>query len=193
MKSPKKITETIRSRAATVMTETGPRVAGSSSQRARSLRHPISGRSRGRLASRRDRANLAERNARERERVEHALASVPVPLDVEGLLIGPNPSFGTGAGRDRISSPRSDSAIGTSAPELMPYELESLACPICSGTRIVCDEVFQLGALRLAECLRCEHLWTDRAPGRWAGVGAKMKRVVRPAAARPVSQGVVAR
>jgi hypothetical protein len=37
-------------------------------------------------------------------------------------------------------------------------------CLVCGFTEIVTDEVVDRGIVLLAECLRCEHRWTERAP-----------------------------
>jgi len=148
----------------------GLRTAGASRRRTRQPNGAPPRRSSGRLASSRDRRRLDERIAEERERVERALASAPISIDMlDGSL-----------------SPASFAPTVPSPSSL--HALAPLACPVCSGTQIVCDEVFQLGALRLSECLRCDHRWTDRGPSRWAEVGATMKRVVRPAPIRVIAE-----
>ena len=37
-------------------------------------------------------------------------------------------------------------------------------CRVCGGTRCERDEVEGASALGLAECTRCGHRWTERAP-----------------------------
>jgi uncharacterized Zn finger protein len=36
------------------------------------------------------------------------------------------------------------------------------ACGVCGGHEVSLDEVLDSGVLRLAECERCGHLWTER-------------------------------
>jgi uncharacterized Zn finger protein len=36
------------------------------------------------------------------------------------------------------------------------------ACRVCGGQELSLDEVLDAGVLRLAECERCGHLWTER-------------------------------
>lgn len=56
-----------------------------------------------------------------------------------------------------------------------------LACRLCGGSDVSCDEVFEQGGVRLACCRRCDHRWTERlarpsvvrvAPGRRRRGGA---------------------
>ena len=35
-------------------------------------------------------------------------------------------------------------------------------CAVCAGHEIESDEVLDAGVLRLAECVRCGHRWTER-------------------------------
>ena len=35
-------------------------------------------------------------------------------------------------------------------------------CRLCGGHEVSVDEVLDAGVLRLAECERCGHLWTER-------------------------------
>ena len=54
-------------------------------------------------------------------------------------------------------------------------------CPCCSAGEVRTDEVVDRGRLYLAECPRCEHRWTSRAP-------------IAPALAPyPAGRGVLAR
>jgi len=36
------------------------------------------------------------------------------------------------------------------------------SCAVCGGHEIESDEVLEGGVLRLAECARCQHRWTER-------------------------------
>ena len=36
------------------------------------------------------------------------------------------------------------------------------ACGVCGGHEVSLDEVLDAGVLRLAECERCGHRWTER-------------------------------
>jgi hypothetical protein len=36
------------------------------------------------------------------------------------------------------------------------------ACRVCGGHEVDEDEVLDAGVLRLAECVRCGHRWTER-------------------------------
>jgi hypothetical protein len=108
----------------------------------------------GGLASARDRRRLRELNAAERARVEKMLASAPVPLD-------PDP-------RDREPLRERGFAALRSVPPPR--------CPVCGGSDLHFDEVMHAGALRLAQCARCEHRWTERPRSRWAELGARMSR-----------------
>ena len=112
-----------------------------------------------RLSSARDRQRLAERNSRERERVERMLAAAPSPVE---------------APVEWIDAPRALSPVFAD-PQPSPHVGALVGCPICDSTEIVFDEVVQVGTLRLLECGRCDHRWTRRGPGRWAEVGATMK------------------
>jgi hypothetical protein len=51
-------------------------------------------------------------------------------------------------------------------------------CRVCGFSEVRTDEVVDRGLLWLAECPRCEHRWTERAP--------------RPAARRAVGRGAPA-
>jgi len=136
-----------------------------------------------RLASARDQQRLGERNRQERARVEEMLAAAPAPLDSPGEM----PIESTVAWDSTIElRPNRVSFLPEfvrDSPRKSPQEsLEGLApqgCPVCGGTRVACDEVMQLGTLRLSECLRCEHRWTERGPDRWAEIGAPMKHYLR--------------
>ncbi len=111
------------------------------------------------LASARDRQRLREREAAERQRVERMLAKVPLSPDWDpsNPEIVPHPS---------------SKAFGQ--PGLRVVDAEPSACPVCGDTRIVADEVIHLGTLRLSECLRCEHRWTERPSRRFAELGWRM-------------------
>lgn len=122
---------------------------------------PVPRRFQTRLASARDRQRLAERNARERERVEKVLATAPAPLEAP-----------VDWARERFGS-----VANASTPSVRGRTLPS--CPVCGSTRVSGDEVVQLGTLRLSECLHCEHRWTQRGPDRWAELGASMHRKTR--------------
>jgi len=148
--------------------------------------HPAAAlrRFRARLASARDRQRLGERNQQERDRVEKMLATAPLPLDsaaempIESSVAWDSPRE---LGPDRELFWHLDSqpeSYPTSHPE-SPRGWVPQGCPVCGGTRVACDEVMQLGTLRLSECFRCEHRWTERGPERWAEVGAPMKRSAR--------------
>jgi len=115
---------------------------------------------------------LRERNARERERVEQALAAPPLFPEPSGSSDG-KPEYpphwrNRSVGFLQVETPLSG-AFGEG--------LEPVVCPVCAATEIDFDEVAQLGTLRLSECRRCDHRWTTRSPERWAEVGAKMNRV----------------
>jgi hypothetical protein len=121
-----------------------------------------------RLASARDQQRLGERNREERERVEKMLATAPIPLESPSEM--------------PIEASVAWDAPLELRPNRAPRSLQGLTprgCPVCGGKRVVCDEVIQLGTLRLSECLRCEHRWTERGPKRWAEVGAPMTRFAR--------------
>jgi hypothetical protein len=121
-----------------------------------------------RLASARDQQRLGERNREERKRVEKMLATAPIPLESPSEM--------------QIEASVAWDAPLELRPNRAPRSLQGLTprgCPVCGGKRVVCDEVIQLGTLRLSECLRCEHRWTERGPERWAEVGAPMKRFAR--------------
>jgi len=137
-----------------------------------------------RLASARDRERLRERNRRERERVEKMLEATPFSIEELGAI--PD---------DRLTEFSIDRAgvreLRSIQPRNQPHERAMCGCPICGESRIVSDEVVQLGMLRLSQCLRCEHRWTARGPDRWAEVGAPMKRA-RPGASVRTSEGLSA-
>jgi hypothetical protein len=133
---------------------------------------------RARLASARDRQRLGERNREERERVEQMLATVPVPVEstaempIEAAVAwsSPHELHPNGSPYSLQQDPQQELA----RESLQGWRPQG--CPVCGGTQVACDEVIQLGTLRLSECLRCEHRWTERGPGRWAEVGARMNR-----------------
>ena len=118
----------------------------------------------GRLASARDRERARDRNREERARVEGALADAPMP----GLLPA---ASGT-------ASIPSETSVGL-------HSVGERGCPVCSHTDLTFDDVRDGGrTLRLGECLRCDHRWTERprragraigiavgGPGRVEGVG----------------------
>ncbi|MEM9176387.1 MAG: hypothetical protein AAGC67_14255 [Myxococcota bacterium] len=57
------------------------------------------------------------------------------------------------------------------------------SCPVCASTTVTSDEVAQPGgALRLAECLHCDHRWTEKPTRRFATLGGAMGRRVPRAA-----------
>lgn len=111
------------------------------------LRSPERGRplsrSRGRLASARDRQRLREREFAERARVEEMLASAP-PLSP--LL--------------------SERPLPKGPARLRALPVHASTCPVCTSTKVVRDEVMSGGLLRLSECLHCDHRWTDRPRSR---------------------------
>jgi hypothetical protein len=109
------------------------------------------------LASPRDRQRLRERIAAERARVEGMLATVPPPNERD-VLDG--------------SAQRVDSFAMIVAAET------PTACPVCGHGKVVSDEVMHGGTLRMSECLHCEHRWTNRPPGRWMDLGARMNRSI---------------
>ncbi len=136
----------------------------------RSLASPVRRQVGARLASARDRQRLRERHAEERERVEKMLVSVPDPIE---------PPSGWAKSSD------------ASGRRTLPTRnaLARVGCPVCGATQIVSDEVMQLGTLRLSECSRCDHRWTQRSRDRWAEVGATMSRPGRPNTLRVVPEG----
>ncbi len=154
-------------------------VSGASSSRGnsrsvgrRSSASPVRRQVGARLASARDRQRLRERHAEECERVENMLASAPDPLEPpSGWVMSPDAS-----GSRTLPTRQALAAAG---------------CPVCGTTQIVCDEVIQLGTLRLSQCSRCDHRWTHRSGDRWAEVGATMNRPGRPNVRRVVRQGAM--
>ncbi len=155
----------------------GRTASGASAGARRRARGPASRRRGvGRLASEHDRQRLRELVRSERERVERALAAVPGPLETDESEAA---AF--------VDRPPSDASEAPPAPL---HALSPASCPICGGRRIACDEVMQLGTLRLSECLRCDHRWTERAPRRWAELGAVMRGSTRstPAEATPAER-----
>ena len=104
------------------------------------------------LTSARDRQRLREREAAERDRVERMLANTPVSPDRRRGLRAPGGAFKQAGLRI----------------------VEPTTCPICGDARVVTDEVMHCGTLRLAECLQCEHRWTERPERRWVELGARM-------------------
>jgi len=140
------------------------RANGSTSRSARSGRG---------LASARDRRRLREREAAERARVERALATAPLPTE-------PNPGpIRARAGKRSTSRvvhlARTRAALRGSVPRPSPR------CSICAGSDVLLDEVVHDGQLlRLGQCGRCSHRWTERprdasgssdASGAGAGTG----------------------
>lgn len=128
-----------------------------SSDRAR----PLS-RSRGRLASARDRQRLRERQFAERARVEEMLATAPIPLPAPS--VSPSPSLSPSPSPS--PSPSASQELIAFVPE-GPSRLRGLrpqpsTCPVCASEKVVCDEVVSGGLLKLSECLHCEHRWTKR-------------------------------
>lgn len=122
------------------------------------------------LSSVRDRQRLRERNTAERERVEVMLASPAILAERRAR--------------------RRESAAPEFAPRSPRFELRALqpsGCPVCGDARIVTDEVMHGGTLRVSECLNCEHRWTQRPKqGRWAELGATMRRASHPRTLRAV-------
>lgn len=56
-------------------------------------------------------------------------------------------------------------------------------CRVCGSVEVRTDEVVDRGLVLLAECRRCEHRWTDAAPGEAPRrVVARVVREVAPAA-----------
>jgi hypothetical protein len=51
-------------------------------------------------------------------------------------------------------------------------------CLVCGSREVRTDEVVDRGFLILAECPRCDHRWTDRAPD---GAARARAQSVRPA------------
>ena len=102
------------------------------------------------LGSERDRQRLRARNADERERVERMLASVPSPADPPSTVA--------------TAEIRSLSQALASAPH-SSWSAAS-ACPVCESSKVVRDEVFRAGSIRLSECLHCDFRWTDSAGSR---------------------------
>jgi hypothetical protein len=144
-----------------------------------------------RLASARDRQRLAERSLKERERVERMLAAAPSPVESstswgESRALFPeafsdSPSVDSfGSVEDSVFGTAEGSVFGSVEASVASFEgsaaprsLDDMvprSCPVCGGSRVACDEVMRLGTLRLSECLRCEHRWTERGPNRWADV-----------------------
>jgi len=122
------------------------------------------------LASLRDRRRLRERDAAERARVERALATAPLPSE-------PNP------GPIRARLPKRSTSRVVQLARTRPARRGSvptplLRCSICAGSDVLLDEVVHDGQLlRLGQCGRCSHRWTERprdasdASGAGAGTG----------------------
>ena len=98
------------------------------------------------LGSALDRQRLRERNAAERERVERMLASAPPPVEQSA------PSRFSGA------RPLPGSTNLRSVPDA--------GCPVCESPKVVRDEVFHAGPMRLSECLHCDFQWTEQSTKR---------------------------
>lgn len=137
------------------------RMKGSTSRSARSGRG---------LASARDRRRLRERDAAERARVERALATAPLPSE-------PNPGPIRARVRKRSTS-RVVHLARTWPTRRGSVPRHSLRCSICAGSDVLLDEVVHDGQLlRLGQCGRCSHRWTERprdasgASGPGAGTG----------------------
>jgi len=92
------------------------------------------------LASAHDRQRLRERNLAERKRVERMFESVPSPDERPEM---------------RPASPVPAQSVNPLLARLAP------SCPVCGSDRLVLDEVRHGGMLGLAECLRCDFLWTE--------------------------------
>jgi len=119
------------------------------------------------LASLRDRRRLRERDAAERARVERALATAPLPSE-------PNP------GPIRARLPKRSTSRVVQLARTRPARRGSvptplLRCSICAGSDVLLDEVVHDGQLlRLGQCGRCSHRWTDRPRGvSGAGTGTR--------------------
>lgn len=86
--------------------------------------------------------------------MERALAMAPLPSEPE-----PAPVRARARKRparrvarwDRAFPARPDSGLSS-----------SLRCGICAGSDVLLDEVMHEGLLRLAQCRRCAHRWTER-------------------------------
>ncbi|MBJ19003.1 MAG: hypothetical protein CL933_06200 [Deltaproteobacteria bacterium] len=136
------------------------------------------------LGSARDRKRLRDRNAAERARVEQMLANAPSPL-------GSAPTPGARKGTNRHPAPlrtplaAARARVSPSASRAPLLQVVGpRGCPVCASSKVVSDEVFQGGTMRLSECLHCDHRWTERPRGRWAELGATMSRT-RSGARRP--------
>ena len=57
--------------------------------------------------------------------------------------------------------------------------MQAAPCPVCGSADVERDEVWNAGALMLAECRRCEHLWTGPVQvGSAAGLARPLARPV---------------
>ncbi len=108
------------------------------------------------LSSARDRARLREREQAERARVEKVLARGP--RDLERRRRDREDAVAVAAARpDAIAAAR-PAARGSRA---------AVCCRVCGGHEVVQDEVSDRGVFCLAQCLRCEHRWTERGAERF--------------------------
>ncbi len=143
------------------------------------------------LGSARDRQRLRDRNAAERVRVEQMLANTPVP---QAPPVSPDPRSGANlklaSARSRTTAPGS---IPRSTPNPAPmlHAIAGRGCPVCASSKVVSDEVFHGGTMRLSECLHCDHRWTQRSRGRWSELGATMNRGARATRKGPDPKGGV--
>lgn len=103
------------------------------------------------LSSARDRARLREREQAERARVERVLARGPRDLE-------------------RRRRDREVAVAVAAARPAAPGFRAALCCRVCGGHEVVQDEVSDRGVFRLAQCLRCEHRWTERGAERFEPV-----------------------
>ena len=46
---------------------------------------------------------------------------------------------------------------------MTPANRTRMSCLVCGSTEVRTDEVIDHGVVLLAECPRCQHLWTERA------------------------------
>lgn len=131
---------------------------------------------RGQLASPHDRKQMRDRNAAERARVEEMLANAPLPTDRR---------------RARWTPPITQSApfsyeqpAERPAARLRALPAQPKGCPVCASAKVTTDEVGRgSSALRLSECLHCDHRWTERPTRRFAEIGGSMGQWIAPARA----------
>lgn len=114
------------------------------------------------LSSARDRQVARDRNAAERARVEEMFASAPLPSDRR---------------RARWAAPTAAVEAVPSQARLRGLPAKPASCPVCESTSVTRDEVAKPGgSLRLAECLHCDHRWTEKPARRFAALGSAMER-----------------